>query len=158
MRAPRKTNYFWDPPDRGWLEHHYVELNKSAQQIAREIGSSGKTVAKWLKKVGLEVRKVRRGEGLCGTSRIARRTMRALGMPKRCTWCGTQEERIEVHHKDHDPYNNHPNNLMYLCPTCHRVETALWYLHNREKAVVKCEGHTITIKFREVEHAKEAKR
>jgi len=28
--------------------------------------------------------------------------------------------RLHVHHKDENPHNNAPTNLMTLCPSCHR--------------------------------------
>lgn len=36
-----------------------------------------------------------------------------------CERCGVVG-RLHVHHKDEDPFNNTPSNLMTLCPRCHR--------------------------------------
>lgn len=36
----------------------------------------------------------------------------------KCTTCGGTD-RIAVHHKDHDHYNNEVENLVALCRTCH---------------------------------------
>lgn len=43
--------------------------------------------------------------------------------PHRCNNCGWSEyvEVLQVHHKDHDHTNNHPDNLEILCPTHHMV-------------------------------------
>lgn len=42
----------------------------------------------------------------------------------RCTQCGygTFPEILQVHHKDHDPRNQDPDNLDLLCPNCHEAE------------------------------------
>lgn len=40
----------------------------------------------------------------------------------KCDRCGRITKRIEVHHKDRNPYNNHPANLEPLCSTCHGME------------------------------------
>lgn len=39
-----------------------------------------------------------------------------------CERCGETEKRIEVHHKDGNPYNNDINNLEVLCTQCHNDE------------------------------------
>ena len=40
-----------------------------------------------------------------------------------CAECGARKEesgvRLEVHHKDKSPWNNHPDNLVTLCAKCH---------------------------------------
>lgn len=41
-----------------------------------------------------------------------------------CPDCARMKEevdRFEVHHKDRNPRNGHPNNLIALCRRCHRV-------------------------------------
>ncbi len=40
----------------------------------------------------------------------------------RCTICGydAHENVLEVHHKDKDRSNNELENLVVLCPTCHK--------------------------------------
>ena len=37
----------------------------------------------------------------------------------RCQNCGA-DGRLEVHHRDGDPFNNHPMNLIALCYRCHK--------------------------------------
>lgn len=47
----------------------------------------------------------------------------------RCEHCGTTTE-LEVHHRDLDPSNNVPDNLIVLCDSCHaevhRQREATW--------------------------------
>jgi hypothetical protein len=38
-----------------------------------------------------------------------------------CELCGSTHI-LEVHHKDRDPWNNEPENLICLCDTCHKYE------------------------------------
>jgi len=47
----------------------------------------------------------------------------------KCAVCGwAEDERIlEVHHKDEDRSNNALDNLIILCPTCHRKITLGYY-------------------------------
>lgn len=37
-----------------------------------------------------------------------------------CQVCGRQRSRMTVHHIDEDPTNHDDNNLVTVCPTCHR--------------------------------------
>ena len=39
-----------------------------------------------------------------------------------CELCGNNNVRLEIHHKDKNPFNNDKNNLITLCPKCHRYE------------------------------------
>lgn len=43
--------------------------------------------------------------------------------PHKCMICGYKKYKsvLEVHHRDEDRSNNIPENLMILCPTCHRL-------------------------------------
>lgn len=38
----------------------------------------------------------------------------------RCATCG--KERPHLHHIDENPSNNHPANLIPLCPSCHLID------------------------------------
>jgi hypothetical protein len=42
---------------------------------------------------------------------------------KSCEECGHDgsASRLEIHHRDHDPYNNRVKNLGVLCASCHRA-------------------------------------
>lgn len=55
---------------------------------------------------------------------------------------------MSVHHKDHNPANNHPSNLLALCAVCHlRLDTP-WHVRNAAiKRVLKTAGLTIGILF-----------
>lgn len=122
----------WTPPDREWLEYHYVTLDKSASAIAQKIGADGATVRKWLREGSFTIRTqayalsgrrspLWRG----GTNKTVRKLLRKEGVPEKCARCGATEGRIDVHHIDGDHQNNDPKNLQYLCWKCH------WYLHWR---------------------------
>lgn len=37
-----------------------------------------------------------------------------------CQLCGTDRRRLHVHHRDENPQNNRPSNLLTLCVSCHR--------------------------------------
>lgn len=49
---------------------------------------------------------------------------------KRCVVCG-EGNIVEVHHLDENPANNHPENLIPLCPTHHK------YWHSRYRSLVE---------------------
>lgn len=38
-----------------------------------------------------------------------------------CAYCGLGLPLLEVAHIDHNNKNNDPDNLAFLCPTCHRM-------------------------------------
>lgn len=63
-----------------------------------------------------------------GESRYRQRAFEAHGA--RCQECGWDDipDVLEAHHRDHDRTNNTPENLVVLCPTCHRVA------HYRERS------------------------
>ncbi len=51
-----------------------------------------------------------------------------------CGWC--EDERIlEVHHIDENRDNNELDNLIILCPTCHRKITLGYYFLNKENNI-----------------------
>jgi len=49
-----------------------------------------------------------------------------------CQNCGTPHGQgpghrtLTVHHRDHDPANNDPSNLVALCAACHLAEERKW--------------------------------
>lgn len=58
---------------------------------------------------------------------IARRTKEAAG--GLCSKCGCLPSSLKhinlgVHHKDYNPQNNHPDNLVVLCSPCHLRQQA----------------------------------
>ncbi len=46
------------------------------------------------------------------------RARRIVPMDVHCAICG-KEGYTEIHHKDHNPLNNSPENLVRLCKSCH---------------------------------------
>ena len=166
MKAPEKlggkgTRARWIHPDYEWLADQHLERRKSAKQIAREIGVSKTTLIKWLREVGIQVQPSEgerhylwAGGSLRRAHYKAKRALRRADVPEKCVWCGQSQDRtghravVELHHKDHDPQNNVPDNLMWLCRTCHRLETAAWALLKRDKIDLACEGRTMVITFK----------
>lgn len=63
-----------------------------------------------------------RTKGRDASPQAARGRARYRTDVSRCADCGATDTqaRIEVHHKDRDPYNNTPDNLEPLCTKCHR--------------------------------------
>jgi 5-methylcytosine-specific restriction endonuclease McrA len=54
----------------------------------------------------------------------------------KCAVCGWDEDEdvLEVHHIDENRSNNSIDNLIILCPTCHRkLTTGKYYLQDRIK-------------------------
>lgn len=50
------------------------------------------------------------------------------GRPEKCEVCGLDSWndariRLDIHHLDGNCYNNHLDNLQFICPNCHRQET-----------------------------------
>lgn len=59
--------------------------------------------------------------------------------PHLCLNCGWSEDEdiLEVHHIDENRENNKIDNLMILCPTCHRKLTLKKYILKNNKIVLK---------------------
>ena len=60
--------------------------------------------------------------------------------PHKCACCGYDEDEriLEVHHIDSDRNNNDIENLMILCPNCHRKITLKYYkLDNKKQNLIK---------------------
>lgn len=159
MRAPElivynevKTAQRFSPPDREWLEYHYVELDMSAREIGNIAGTSDVTVLTWLHAVGLARTHVeamtkqrgRRSESRTAYNYEARGILQQAGRPELCAWCG-QLGRVEVHHVDHDWHDQSLENLMWLCVPCHRLEGRLWSNRKRGKLEFHKKGNEIRI-------------
>jgi 5-methylcytosine-specific restriction endonuclease McrA len=43
----------------------------------------------------------------------------------RCGHCSAAGMPLELHHRDHDPANDDPANLIMLCRRCHRIAGGL---------------------------------
>ncbi len=168
MRAPKKRyegRYTgaqqWNPPDDEWLNHHYWILEKSTNQIARELGCRSNVVLCWMKAAGVRLRtKMERdrlhavtmagalnpafvhGTGSGARSRRCRKKLWASNKQEACMWCGVSadNERLEAHHKNHDRRDESIQNLVWMCLTCHRMETWIWKAKQRGKVeVTVCE-------------------
>lgn len=60
----------------------------------------------------------------------------------KCAVCGWDEDEriLEVHHKDENRENNALNNLIILCPTCHRKITLKYYKLIEDSKLIRIEG------------------
>lgn len=57
----------------------------------------------------------------------------------KCACCGWDEDKriLEVHHIDGDRNNNKIDNLIILCPTCHRKITLGYYFLNEKNNILQ---------------------
>ena len=137
MRAPEKKfpnrRKKWILPDREWLEYEYCTLEKSAHQIAKEIGLNPGKLAEWLDKLKISRRSSSEAGILLSGSRspfwkgpnsrsrgAVYRLVKELNLPETCNRCGMVRECMEIHHKDGNHHNNSQENLERLCRSCHR--------------------------------------
>jgi len=63
-----------------------------------------------------------------GNSEVAKSILRLLLMKEssyRCQECGKRTKRLEIHHRDGCGLNWKRENLMVLCPMCHRLKSNL---------------------------------
>lgn len=161
MRAPRllprpkrsrglgKTGRKYAPPDREWLEYHFITLDMTTAEIGDIVDTSAVTVLKWLHNEGLgrnftESMAKRRGRRSEGRGAYNYEARRILGEPVQCAWCG-DTQRIEIHHVDHDWQSQSLENLIWLCVPCHRLEGRLWANRKRGKLEFYQEGNEIHI-------------
>ena len=175
MKEPKVTRIgahnSWQMPDREWLEDQYWTRDKSTKQIASEIGANSSTVQVWCNEMMIPFRtrsenqarrtgsRANRTNG--GTERSTQKAeCQRAGRPCKCAWCDKEGElnlgkydtstlmcSLQLHHKDHKPKNVSLDNLVYLCPKCHRLETALWQIRKAKKANVSMSNKIITIDF-----------
>ena len=166
---------YWTEPDKVWLEYQYWTLEKSANDIGKEINCHPKTIRKWMGWLEIPLRTDEDryrilGESMVGVNNPAYNGGTAKGTQKRecvragrpcvCTWCGKEGKlrpgahesstptcSLDLHHKDHNEDNVSLDNLVYLCPKCHKLETALWHIRKFKKAKVTVANKIITIDF-----------
>ena len=90
---------------------------------------------------GNELRRQKLSKGRDASKQAARGRARNVIEVNRCDRCGTAgdvENRLEVHHRDRDPYNNAPTNLEVVCRHCHIAE------HRDDRASACKNGHVRT--------------
>mgnify|MGYP001065304300 FL=1 len=125
--------------DKELLYNDYYKENMSLREICSKHSIAFKTLKKLFNKWGWETRTheeqttlhnktVKRGKNFGQQNKnyhyiytkVAFQTYEA-----KCEKCGYDKylEVLEVHHIDGDRSNNVPENLMILCPTCHREIT-----------------------------------
>jgi hypothetical protein len=125
----------WVLPDKGWLEHQYRTLQKSAVVIGSEVGVSSKTIRNWMKKLDISSRTIAEANlskprrcphhSRSYLGKKAREVVDSAGIPKWCEICGKKSLWLVVHHKDENRENNELENLQRLCRRCHAL------VHNR---------------------------
>lgn len=54
-----------------------------------------------------------------GRSFIYYRRIAFQNLPNKCSVCGLNDIKLEVHHKDKNRFNNIPENLQLVCKKCH---------------------------------------
>jgi len=135
--------------EREWLVKEYVENRKSTLQIGRELGYSPDTIAKWLRKHGIEpINKNRMPSGSdnplweggkpgYGSNWKEQREKARERDNRTCQACQTHESDLErnvhVHHiipirkYDTPEKGNELDNLVCLCASCHTVWEG-WHL------------------------------
>jgi len=131
-----------------WLIREYFEKGKSAHQIGQEIGASWNAIIVWLKKHNLEPRNreeinkrhsdrmsgEKNPSWIDGSSRNYHyNLLKKSGREYRCEWCGCNN-RLQVHHRNHDTSDGDLDNLAWLCGFCNRMEAQLYGLHERGRA------------------------
>ena len=158
-----------------WLADQYITQGKTLDQIAQLAECAHTTIANWLERFNIPQRSTAeryrlQGEKTRGKNNhhfkggssqgYQKRTCARSGRPCVCAWCGTEgtEEQVinrpqemrcslQFHHKDHNKENGELDNLVYLCPKCHRLETALWHIRKSKKANVSVSNKIIIIDF-----------
>ena len=77
-------------------------------------------------------------------TRVLRRAMIEVGVPYRCTLCGTGPEwqgheiTLEIDHISGDITDNRSQNLRFLCPNCHA--TTPTFCRNRRRETSALDG------------------
>jgi len=178
MKAPKKQvtsggMVRWISPDKEWLEHQYVTLQKPIGALRKETKAHWNTIQGWLRGAGIQLRTLEetyaiQAQRVTGSKnprwdggysegyvhKLARRILEEAGVPVECSWCsqglvkGKRGGSIEVHHKDHCRDHNELSNLCYLCHTCHDLEKGLWHLLKQDKIDLTCEDRTMVIRFK----------
>ncbi len=73
----------------------------------------------------------------------ARKKLKASNKPKKCEWCSQRATFLKdllVHHVNHEPRDDSYENLLFLCRTCHSLETGIWQAWRQKKVGVTAGG------------------
>ena len=109
---------------RAELTYLYHDLKWSQAKVATYFGVTQSGFAIVMKRLGITARNranfgTRNGRFKDGSqSRLYRRVV----VKDKCTLCGCAD-RLSVHHKNDNHYDNRPENLEVLCNSCHMSET-----------------------------------
>lgn len=144
-------------PAHKWLYQQYAGLKRSTAELASEFDVHQSTIQGWLRDAGVPKRPPGRYTGNSATwERVkAKRALLNSNVPYRCSWCGAYEDTslgrkgaLNMHHRDHNRFNSNLDNLIWLCFTCHRLETALWHAVKDRKIELSCRNRAMTITFK----------
>lgn len=141
----------WEPrkAEIQWLYH---ECRWSVAQIASYYNVSQTGMGLAVHRLGIKSR----GRGRKGKENgrykdgTQSRLYRQMIQKDRCTICGSTE-RLVVHHKNGDHYDNHLENLAVLCESCHnRHHRTLWWERKKTSGALfpipRTESGTFTAK------------
>lgn len=121
------------------LEKLYLKNGLTTMDLGKRFGFSPRTILDWLKKYGILIRtnseRNSKNKNPAWRGGISRRGYIFSQFNKelkeqirkrdnyRCQECSIHQnelkKRLGVHHIDFNKKNNHPNNLISLCPSCH---------------------------------------
>ena len=134
-------------PNRDELASYYLMPPEgkgfSLDAVGNLYGVSRPTVRRWIDELDLlQDFSERHSQRMAGegnpaytngnTQRYVKRQLEAA-QEKVCDWCGT-DEKIEIHHINHDRENNDLDNLTWLCTHCNKLEAHLWHLVQKQRA------------------------
>ena len=105
--------------NRDWLYHQNITLNKTFVAIAEEFGFNASTLKKWARKFNFPQKDCNGrhdGEKIILKHDTSEYQKYAA---EKCAICGGVKS-LQVHHKDADRTNHHPENLITLCSSCHQ--------------------------------------
>lgn len=119
------------------LERLYFVEQKDMREIAKIYSCSWGTIRNHMLKYGLSPRSKseafairnqlpHKSRARIGASNgnyrhglyVQERIYRKMLAKESCAWCGSREY-LDIHHKNHDHYDNHPENLEVVCHSCH---------------------------------------
>ena len=103
----------------------YTTLDFSQQQIANYFNAHLNQIQRVMKRLGIPIHPPGRRAGeshVLYKDGKSRRGYRKLIVKDQCSHCGTTE-KLCIHHKNDDHYDNRLENLEILCHSCHMSHT-----------------------------------